>query len=982
MTWHLRIALSRTFVQPVPGVAACAIIDGGPPDLLGWLESQLGLHVLTNSCARIAALVAAMDRAITAASPQPPITTSFTSHPVAVAARLLEHRDSFLIEVPLTTDGRTPPSLDIDAGDLPSLSPDIPPVLSEFALAAAAATCDERATIMSGEADRLSAVMQALAAGQKLPDHHLIIEDDRDAWPARWRSLLDEIRRCNPTSVLEWEPAPLVAKAPSGCSLHALQSALLSDHIAAALPAVVADDTVRAVRSASAAVAAHITACVLKELPPENLAHTVVVCADDLTAAMIDGLLHSYGCPTMGIATSSQTSEILAVLPLAIEAIGIPADPRRVKEFLALEASPFPRSLRRLLLKAIDDIPAVGSPPWNRVLRRVAKNWKKGGRLARLVEDWIPRPRKWRRTRQVFEVAAVQDAVHRVAKWANRRRRQIERKMQAELAAGPLSPAEQSARALREISKAHYQCLRSRCKAMLVLLQASQASAEYDHVDLMQLIDTATAGSTPFAIHPETVGAPRRVRGFADVGEVLGHVANAVWVGPMRPPLPASIWPHRDVAAMSAPHGISLDSSPRSLTALTRAETAGLCHVAGHLLVVCHPALAPNSRPHPLWALIAEMLWAGTPRPKTYSYAPPLIDPSCATPAISPWIVNRQPLAVEHDPVGIQSITLPAGVALQNRPTVSHTDVRTRLSCPVAWTMHYGASIKKPVDAAPPNEAITKGTVGERVLNEVFTPTPPSCLKDAQARLQAIWRRRLPRLDGAICLSEAIPQRAAFYRVLREALPVLQTLIDAGVTLSFSQPVNRLSAVGGGPLQWQGQTPAGAIDVIGAATLAHGQVPIVIDMKYGSIKKHEDALKSGCCSQLVLYSLFVGRRTPGTAVDAIGYLIISEGCLIVPEWASGVLGDPKFASIVRVVKTKAVLTLPQAIVALDTQVTAASRRMHAAGATLEAHPRAAVGAGTVHPDLALVHGSDAKAAEEAACEYCPYGLLCGRETVV
>lgn len=983
MTWNLRIALSRTFVHPIPGQGAFASISGGPPDLLAWLESQLGLHVLTNSCDRIAALLAAMERAIVKASPEPAIAKSFASHPMAVVARLLGHRDAFLIEVPLTSNGDTPAAYDVDAGNPRAMSPHTPPVITAVAMAAAAATSEELVTIMSGEADRLAAVMRAIVAGQKLPTCRLVIENDRSEWPARWRSLLDEVGRRNPHCLVEWKPNLPVARAASGCSLHAVQSALHPHHAAATTPPVVADTTLRAVRSASAAVAAHATACALKELSAEELSQTVLVCADDFTAAMIDGLLHAFDRPTMGIATSAQTSEILAVLPLAIAAVGIPADPGHVKELLALKASPFPNRLRKWLLKAMDDMPAVGSPRWNRVLRKVAVKWENGGRWAGLVDAWIPRPTRWRPGRHVFEVDAVLAAVKRVARWANHRRRKIDRAMQEALAAGETSPAEHAIRAQRQTSKAHYQCLRSRCKSMLALLQARPPGAECDHVDLMQLIDTATAGAIPRAMHPEMAGAPRRVRSFADVGEVLGHVENAIWVGPSRPPMPASTWAHRDVAAMHADGGVDLDSRLASLTALTRAERYGLCHLAGRLLVVCHPPLDSASRPHPLWALIAEMLWAGTTEPKPYSYEPELLDPSQATPPVAPWVVKRHSLPIEREPVGSQSIKLPPKARLGPRKTVSHSDTELRLSCPLAWAIRYGASIDKPVDAALANPWITRGNVAERVLNEVFAPTAPSNLADAQRQLRRIWTRRLPRLDAGLCLPEERPQSDAFFEILRDALPVLQTLLNAGATLSFGQRVDRLVAVGGGRLRWLGKKPTGAIDVIGTVPTLGGKVPIVIDMKYGSRKKRVTALKAGLCSQLVLYSLFVGRSKPGTAVDAIGYFIITEGRLIVPEWASGVLNNPPFFDPpVEIIKKTVTLTLSQAITDLDARVSATCRLMHAKGATLDAHPRIAVSSGIVDPDLASVYGSDATAAEEAACEFCPYGILCGRERIV
>jgi len=980
MMWHLRIALSRTFVQPIPDVGAFACIDGGPPDLLAWLESQLGLHFSTNSCSRVAALVAAMERALATASPRPSVATSFERHPFAVAARLLQYRDSFLIEVPLTPSGETPTDLDVDLSGPKALSPHIPPPLSAFALAAAVATPDERATIMTGEADRVAAVLQAILAGQRLPKYSLILEDEPDAWPARWKGLLEAIDRHHPSYTLEWKPPPLVPQATAGSALLAVQSALLPENKPPAVPPAAADASLRAVRSTSAAVAAHAVACVMKELTPEELAETIVVCADDHTAAMIDGLLHAFDRPTMGVSVASHTSDILAILPLAIAAVGIPSDPERVKEFLALSASPFPQRLRQLLHKAIDDTPAVGSPPWNSVLRTVAAKWKNGAKWAALVNAWIPPPTRWKQTRQVFDGGAMTAAIARVAKWANRRRRSVEKMLRTGAAGAHLSPAEQAHRTLLECRKAHYRCLSSRCKSLLVLLQSRGPVADYDHVDIMQLLDSTMASPTPQALHPETVGAPRRVRSLADIGEAFRGVQRVLWVGPARRPMAQPVWAHRDVAAMKTSCDVSLDTERTSLNALTRAEYAGLCRVAGSVLVVCHPSLDSFSRPHPLWALITEMLRVGGPKPHPHLYEPPLLDPSCATPDLAPWCVTRSSVTIERSPVGIHKITLPAHVQLRQRKTVSHSDVERRLSCPVAWAIHYGGSISRPMDATLPSPWIRRGIVGERVLREIFSPTPPPSLADAESKLGRIWKRRLPRLDGQLSLPESKADRDSYFETLRRALPVLQTLIDAKVAISFGKRIDQFITKTGLPVSWQSKKPTGAVDVIGIVGAAG--VPIVIDMKYGSLKKHAASLKEARCSQLILYSLFVGNRKPGTAVDAIGYFILSEGTLLVPTWADGVLAASTYDLIRQSVDTPLTITLPHAITDLDKRVAASTALMHAPGATLEAHPRLAVSGGTLHSDLASVHGTDAAKAEKEACQYCQYGLLCGRDGVV
>lgn len=979
--WSLRISLVRPTIPPRAGTGAFASVVGGPHDLLAWLESQLGLHMPQDPGRRLTALYSAMERAIAMTSPQLPIAASYARHPYAVATRVLVHRDSFLMAVSLPQTGALAAALDVDSGNVRALASSLPMIMRQHAVAMAHATTDERETIMTGEPDRLAAVHQAVQNGQQLPRCMIVIEDDKSEWPARWSGLLDLISACMSHCAIAWRPAAPCSLASPGKALQVVQAALLPDYKAAAMPCAIVDDTLTAIRCASAAVAAQAAAGALEALSSEELASAVLICADDSTAAMIDGFLHAAGLPTMGISVPAQPSDVLAVLPLAIEAIGSPADPHLVKELLSLADSPVPKPARRRLLKALDDLPAVGSPAWNRVLRTIRTTWRNGVKAATLIEEWMPAPTRWCRSRHGFDANALDRAVDRVAAWANRRGRRLKKEIRAAVEAGIGNPADAAELDLAVERQSHFHMLTAKCRTLRSLLKQRKLSGQVDRPTIMQLLDVVNSGQASLALHPESAGGPRRVRGLAEVGDFLGTVSRAIWVGPVRSAGSHPYWSHRDVAQMrSSPHAIDLDTTSQRLDALTRAEEVAFCHLSGSLLIIACPSADPAARPHPLWLLITEILRSGLPAPQPFVYEPPLVDSSTTAVPMPPWAIGRATLPVEREPSWLETIQLPPTSALPRRQTVSHSDVRTRLACQVAWALDYSGKLRVPTSAAMPNEAISRGTVAEQILREVFQGTPPGSIAAAEARLDQVLRRRLPRLHAELCHPVARAKRLDFEHSVRDAIPVLQALVDAGISLVFAAPLERFVDSRGQAISWQGQSLRGAIDVIATATVGGARVPIVIDIKYGGADLHKSLLAEGRCTQLVLYSDFVGRRGPVTPVDALGYLVISDGVLYVPAWASGQLASPMLADFVKQVG-KVPHSLPGLISDLDTRAAGASAALHAAGVRLQAHPRAAANGGTLHPDLAFVHGPDATDAAEEACKYCKYSLLCGKDRV-
>lgn len=978
-TWNISVSLARTTLPPPAAVGRFATVVGGPNDLLVWLESQLGLHKPSDSSQRLSALREASTAAIAQSGGSLAITASFNQHPYAVVTRLLEHRDSYLMALPLGAAAPTVPCIET-CGHAAAKAASLPSLIQEYAAVMASASSGQRDAITTAEPDRLARVFESLDEGQRLPACVITIIDDRSEWSGRWKSLLDTIKHTQKDCDVQWSPAQLLPRAKAGSALHTAQAAIDPGFASATVPAITEDDTLRTVRCASMAVASHAVAAALESLPPAELAAAVVVCEDDTTAALIDAHLHAFGKPTMGAAMAAHGSEIHALLPLVIEAVAVPADPQRIKELLSLPDSPIPRNALWPLRKALDDLPAVGSPKWEAAVQDIAAEMPDGHASAAEVHEWIPTAAAAAVAGR-FDPAHVRKAVAKLADWAMKRAQGIRARVETKLTEGLPTTIENAELELDESRRSHYQSLHAVCKTLDGLIAARAASEPISRTELVQLLETAGQAPPAVQLHPESAGGARWVRSFAEVDSSHDELPRVIWIGTNTAPTGRCHWSHHDIDGLHKRHGIDLDGPSQQLGAKRRAERSGLRQISGSLLIVSHPSHNSESRPHPFWVTITEMLRAGLASATEAAYEPVLLDAARTPLTLTPWTVSQAATPIAPAPQPVHQLSLPGHVQIQPRTKVSQSELLKLLTCPLAWTLNYACKVKDQPNAGLKNESALKGSAAEQVLREVFEPTPPATATDALAKLATVLQDRLPFIHAGLCQPTAVVERRDFEAILRKAMPVLQGLVQGGVGLTFNASLGQFKDAHGNPLAYNGVVPDGAIDVLGSLTVGARAMPLVIDEKFGSRDKYITLLEDARCWQLVMYSDLTGQASPSVPVDGIGYLVLTEGKLYVPAWAAGPLADPKFASIVELVGTAGQATLVGQAAALAAQAKAAATAIQQPGATIPAHPRAAAAGAALHPDLVFVHGPKVSGAVKAACEYCSYGTLCGKDQV-
>ena len=330
----LEISLAWGDIIPIPGEMLLGRHRGGRETLLRWLETQLGLRPAdVSQTLRVATYARMLDKAGGKS-----YQASFETDRWSTAKALLRRRDTLLLS---GWDGKTHPGLPgvvKDLAHVESLKSDLAPC----------------------EAERLSAVAAALAGGQKLPAHEVLLLQEPAQWPKAWQPVLSQLH-CERSA-----PQSKKAHAHAGTLLHDFQTAFLET------PALSTrtDESLTWWRALSVFTAADAVAASLAGgVDPRDV---VILCEDAQTAVLLDDALVRHGLPSMGGTVLTAAHPVLQLLPLWLNLAWEPVDPGQLLDFLNLPVSPIPRPAARLLAEAVSEQPGIGGRAWKRALADIA----------------------------------------------------------------------------------------------------------------------------------------------------------------------------------------------------------------------------------------------------------------------------------------------------------------------------------------------------------------------------------------------------------------------------------------------------------------------------------------------------------------------------------------------------------------------------------------------------------------------------------
>lgn len=985
-------------------------IAGGPDQLLGWLEQQLGLSGVDERWWRVELLARGIARALdgdrAAASfadfqPLESIEASFKIDRFGTAGKLLHLRDSLLLEGPLAGA----PNIDAwPAADYAKL-----PTLAAAASAAGKAACahlpaDHLFLFRRGVADRLGAVAAALAADQILPRYEIVLVEPLQTWPRRWQDLLRRLHvapadRGDPAHVQSVEEfAPVGPVAETGTTLAAWQS-LVDPRGTETLPskpgslaANAADKTLAALtcssmHAACTAVASALAVEFAERIKPSDgspgleaemakpsaerrampwLDDIMIVCADDDVAICLDGEFSRLGLPTFGASASRTSSDLLAILPLAIAARFTPANSDRVRELLCLAVPPVHVGLARELVGVLRSLPGVGSPKWDST---VAAHPRVENRVA--LSHWIPRPvidaagglanlSRGADGRETLSVAEVRDVLDLVETYA------LDRRVFDNHGGDPAAQAQ-------------LRLLAERARAIGRLLEPRASNDRLDRAELDALVEHV---SEPYSarVFTEQAGSPFRVHSLAAIrhlqDEAPINIRHVIWLGVRSDCVGASDWLSAEIDQLHKA-GLCVPKPTETMLLARHAEQDGILRIAESLTVVDFPASDNSLHAHPLWTFLKDCLSPAGSASALVNLDAELAAANHKTSAVpvGRWTIPVEWTTPEPAPGPQPEWRIPDDIVIRPRKHLSWTELDKRVGCPLAWLLERHAGFWPGRRADVPNDFILLGTVAEQIIREeaaTWLADAPADEDAAAERMLVTTEQMLPFLWPVVAVGSGGHRRDELYQSLDRMARAMQSL--AGACDGFG---TSLDALGPRVAMRGGHTFTGEID------WAPTSDPIVLDFKWGK-SKYTDLFAHKNFGQLAIYAwnrlhrenAATGRWTGKTVDDVfIAYWSIRDAALI---------RKPPSAS------TQSVVDSLEQMLLLADDLFVTHRRAIAWPLLPPAERRRSEPAGTpLDTDLAswqthLPRQSGAASTPTDTwhvCEYCKFDRICGKTPV-
>ncbi len=625
------------------------------------------------------------------------------------------------------------------------------------------------------------------------------------------------------------EPPSLTASAPEDSDLGRLQRALLG-HDKATLSG---DGSVRILRG---------------EGPWEAAALATALLGDDATwllsgeDALLDRVRSRFDRPRMGVGAASRWRPALQVLPLTLALQTGPQDPQTALELLTLPVCPVPAPIRRALVRALSNQPAVGSPGWVEALETSLSAYvekypdtnadKIGQRIATLL------PTAPTSTVTTAELLVV---IQEVARWARGRGARDEDGLL--LAAS--SVATDLARSVARLP----------------------ADRPLDRLQIAQLHDLALgdgiateveaeAGAPPVAGSPETI--PRGCRDLVWFGLVAGNAElgrSTAWTPAERHELEG------------ADTYVPREGERRAQEQATWLR-AVLAPSASLTLVAWESAGAEAAEPHPLLDLWSTRIEGeGLAAITTTGAAFLAGDEDTKVRSIEPT-KGIQPRGTWRLGEGV--------VSTERRWSASSID--KLVTCPLSWTLRYAANLAPGAADALPKLRSMAGTFGHALFATVLFEDEPGwdALEPeiATQRLHALFDARVATEAAPL----ALPANRAYTRRLRRqlghAIATLVRQLRAGgwKPEAAERDVTELGGT------FAGQPLSGSIDLL--VRREDGKRGVV-DLKLGGGRYRTESLEAGTSIQLAVYAKAANEGAP--PLPPVAYFILEDGELITTD---------------------------------------------------------------------------------------------------
>ena len=674
-----------------------------------------------------------------------------------------------------------------------------------------------------GLADVLHGLYAALSQRAPVVPLEIHLDSPRAAFPPLLRTLLAalEAHGCPVQG-----PVPMAPSAPADTDLGRLQRALMGSEPAE----LKGDGTLRMLRG---------------DNPWEAAALATSLLGDDALwllsgeDALLDRIRARFDRPRLGAGSASRWRPALQVLPLALTLQTGPQDPQTALELLTLPVCPVPHRIRRALVNALSDQPAVGSPRWIEALDE---------NLAAYVERYPGTDIDALRNRidtlfpsepgPSMSAAGLALVVQEVATWARGRGAREDDGLL--LAASSI--ATDMARSLALLPPDRL-LTRPEIAQLHDLAVGEGVATDFE----------AEAGAPAVASVPDAV--PVGCRDLVWFGLVAGNAElgrDIPWTRAERAELEA-------VGATLPGEGERRELEQDSWLGAVLKPSNSLT------LVTWASAGAEPAEPHPLLDLWATRCVEDGLEAITHSAASLLSDPKA---------VSGQDIAPARDIHPRGTWRLDQGTASTDR-LWSASSIGSLIKCPLGWTLRYPAKLRPGASEALPDRSSMAGTFAHALFALVLFEDEPGWFaltpELAQARILTLFDERVATEAAPLTL----PANRAFSERLRRQLgrsiAALVRQLQAGQWTPEASE-KELAELGG---RFAGQPLIGSIDLLVRRDDGRRGV---IDLKLGGQPYHAGSLREGRSIQLAVYAKAASEGSP--PLPPVAYFILRDGELL------------------------------------------------------------------------------------------------------
>ncbi len=570
------------------------------------------------------------------------------------------------------------------------------------------------------------------------------------------------------------------------------------------------DGTLQLVRPGGPLEAAEEVAAWLAAWP--DLASTVIL----NPSPGLDRALHQAGLPTTGAPEGPGQSGLLQLLPLVLACGWDPPDPAQVLQLLTATLTPIPRDVRYLLIKALRQWPAVGSPAWREnleaALAEVEDPEKMRARVRNLLHGEAPRGGSW-------PASSARRRVDHLATWLRGRLGTEE---------GDREPWHTALQACSEFDA-------------LVAVSGLEALSESQ---LQRLLAQALAAVTPAGPHPAQAG----LHAVGHPGSLAGPARLVVWwdfsLSTVQAPssLPLTAEEQRRLQAA----GVELPDPGQAAHLQAESWRRPLTQASEALLLVCPERNSQGAEefPHPLWDEV---------RVQAGDFAHRLEAPRPFGPARP-----QRSLRALKTPARARRYWTVAPEDLAPRPSESPNSLSTLIGCPFAWALRYHGSVEPGGAGGLPTGNLLSSSLAHEVLERVFLSAPSSPQQARQAA-EALFDELAPTVAAPLFLPGADAERAQARHVTAGAAESLARLLQEAKMRVLEVEV-------------RSEKPGLDGMVNGRVDLVVGPPETILDLKWSGSKKFEKLLQEGTAYQLATYS-YLRDWAPA------GYFTLVDGTL-------------------------------------------------------------------------------------------------------